>query len=70
MRHLKILKILEGKELTTEEISKETKISLAEVRKLLLRLTEQGKVESFQRGGKIFWRIKQKTPEEEKFKYV
>ncbi|NJE07631.1 ArsR family transcriptional regulator [Thermococcus sp. M39] len=70
MKHLKILNVLEGKELTIVEISKETKMSLAEVRKLLLRLAEQGKVESLQREGKIFWKIKQKTPEEEKFKYV
>lgn len=70
MRHLKVLNILEGKELTTEEISKETEMSLVEARRILLRLAEQGKVGSFQKEGKILWKIKQKTPEEEKFKYV
>ncbi|MBO8174957.1 MAG: ArsR family transcriptional regulator [Thermococcus sp.] len=70
MRHLKILNVLEGRELTSDEISKETKMSPVEVRRLLLRLAEQGKVESFQKEGKILWRLKQKTPEEEKFKYV
>ncbi|AHF80139.1 winged helix-turn-helix domain-containing protein [Thermococcus paralvinellae] len=70
MKHLKILNVLKERELTTSEISKETKMPLAEVRKILLRLVEQGKVESLQKEGKILWRIKQKTPEEEKFKYV
>ncbi len=41
-----------------------------EVRRYLLRFAEQGKVESFQREGKIFWKIREKREEEEEFKYV
>jgi len=70
MKHLKILKVLEGKEMTVNEIAEHIKSSVIETRRLLLRLTEQGKVESFEREGKIFWRIKQKSKEEEKFKYA
>lgn len=70
MKHLKILEVLEGKEMTVNEIAEHIKSSVIETRRLLLRLTEQGKVESFEREGKIFWRIKQKSKEEEKFKYA
>lgn len=70
MRHLEILEVLEGKEMTVTEIAKHIKSSVIETGRLLLRLTEQGKVESFEREGKILWRIKQKSKEEEKFKYV
>ena len=69
MRHLKILNTL-TKEMTTEEIAKETGLSLAETRRFLLRLLEQGKVESIERNGKIFWKLKEKTKEEEEFKYI
>ncbi|ADT83738.1 ArsR family transcriptional regulator [Thermococcus barophilus] len=70
MKHLKVLNILKGKELTAEEISREVRISHPEVRRILLRLAEQGKVESLQKEGKILWRLKQRTREEEEFKYV
>jgi|Deesub1362B_J571_1020462.scaffolds.fasta_scaffold00007_338 DNA-binding IclR family transcriptional regulator len=70
MKHLKILEVLEGKEMTVNEIAEHVKSSVIETRRLLLRLTEQGKVESFEREGKILWRIKQKSKEEEKFKYA
>jgi len=33
-------------------------------------LSEQGKVESFEKNGKIYWKIKEKDEKEEKFKYV
>ncbi|USS40763.1 winged helix-turn-helix transcriptional regulator [Thermococcus aggregans] len=69
MKHLKILNVL-TKEMTTEEIAKETGMSLAETRRFLLRLREQGKVESFERDGKIFWKLKEKSKEEEEFKYI
>lgn len=69
MRHLKILNTL-TKEMTTEEIAKETGLSLAETRRFLLRLLEQGKVESIERNGKIFWKLKEKSKEEEEFKYI
>ncbi|RLF84577.1 ArsR family transcriptional regulator [Thermococci archaeon] len=69
MKHLKILDTL-TKEMTTEEIAKETGLSLAETRRFLLRLLEQGKVESIERNGKIFWKLKEKSKEEEEFKYI
>ncbi|KUJ99861.1 MAG: Uncharacterized protein XD43_0478 [Thermococcales archaeon 44_46] len=53
MKHLKILNIL-TKEMTTEEIAKESGLSLAETRRFLLRLLEQGKIESVERDGKSF----------------
>ncbi|MDK2853364.1 MAG: hypothetical protein PWP49_388 [Thermococcaceae archaeon] len=69
MKHLKILNIL-TKEMTTEEIAKESGLSLAETRRFLLRLLEQGKIESVERDGKIFWKLKEKSREEEEFKYL
>ncbi|ASJ17345.1 ArsR family transcriptional regulator [Thermococcus chitonophagus] len=70
MKHLKILKALEAGEKSEEEISRETGLSRLETRRFLLRLAEQGKVESFQKDGKIFWKIREKKPEEEEFKYL
>lgn len=70
MKNRKVLEALSGGEKTTEEISKETGIPEMEVRRYLLRFAEQGKVESFERGGKIYWKIREKRPEEEEFKYV
>ncbi|MPW38144.1 winged helix-turn-helix transcriptional regulator [Thermococcus sp. 101 C5] len=69
MKHLKILNIL-TKEMTTEEIAKESGLSLAETRRFLLRLLDQGKIESVERDGKIFWKLKEKSREEEEFKYL
>ncbi|WP_087036440.1 winged helix-turn-helix domain-containing protein [Thermococcus litoralis] len=69
MKHLKILNIL-TKEMTTEEIAKESGLSLAETRRFLLRLLEQGKIESIERDGKVFWKLKEKSKEEEEFKYI
>ncbi|AMM53641.1 ArsR family transcriptional regulator [Pyrococcus kukulkanii] len=70
MKHLKILKVLESGEKSEEEIAKVTGLSRLETRRFLLRLAEQGKVESFQKEGKIFWKIREKKPEEEEFKYL
>ncbi len=70
MKHLRILESLKEKEKTLEDISSEVNIPLMEARKLLLRLSEQGKVESFEKEGKIYWKIKEKDEKEEKFKYV
>ncbi|AEC52352.1 hypothetical protein PNA2_1437 [Pyrococcus sp. NA2] len=70
MKHLKIIKILENGEKSEEEIVNEIKLSRLEVRRILLRLAEQGKVESFLRNGKIYWKIREKRPEEEEFKYI
>ncbi len=70
MKNRKVLKALEGGPKTVEEIANETGLKTMEVRRYLLRFAEQGKVESFEKDGKIFWRIKEKKPEEEEFKYV
>ncbi|MFA4646746.1 ArsR family transcriptional regulator [Pyrococcus kukulkanii] len=70
MKHLRILKVLESGEKSEEEIAKVTGLSRLETRRFLLRLAEQGKVESFQREGQIFWKIREKRPEEEEFKYL
>lgn len=70
MKHEKILEILKSKEKTAEEISDETKITLAQTKRLLLRLLAQGKIESFEKDGKLFWKIKEKDETEEKFKYL
>ncbi|AIF70001.1 hypothetical protein PAP_08065 [Palaeococcus pacificus DY20341] len=69
MKHLKILEALNEKnELTVEEIAKESNLNLAETKKLLMRLSEQGKVESFEKEGKIYWKIKEVSEEEKKLK--
>ncbi|WP_048146942.1 ArsR family transcriptional regulator [Pyrococcus abyssi] len=70
MRHVKILELLEEGEKSEEEITEKLGMPKLEVRKFLLRLAEQGKIESFQKDGKIYWKIKEKKPEEEKFKYI
>jgi len=70
VKNRKVLKALEGGPKTVEEIANETGLKTMEVRRYLLRFAEQGKVESFEKDGKIFWRIKEKKPEEEEFKYV
>lgn len=70
MKNQRVLKALESGPKTVDEIATETGISPMEVRRYLLRFVEQGKVESFQREGKIFWKIREKREEEEEFKYV
>ncbi|MBP1912243.1 ArsR family transcriptional regulator [Thermococcus stetteri] len=70
MKNQRVLKALESGPKTVEEIAEETGISPMEVRRYLLRFTEQGKVESFQKEGKLLWKIKEKSEEEEEFKYV
>lgn len=67
MKHLKILESLEGEEgLTVEGIAEKTNLKTLEVRKVLMRLSEQGKVESFEKEGKIYWKIKEVSEEEKK----
>jgi len=67
MKHLKVLESLEGEEgLTVEGIAEKTNLKVLEVRKVLMRLSEQGKVESFEREGKIYWKIKEVSEEEKK----
>jgi DNA-binding IclR family transcriptional regulator len=70
MKNQRVLKALEKGPKTAEEIASETGISPMEVRRYLLRFAEQGKVESFEKDGKIYWRIKEKDELEEEFKYV
>ncbi|MDI3474984.1 MAG: hypothetical protein PWQ79_236 [Thermococcaceae archaeon] len=70
MKNQRVLKAIESGPKTVEEIAKETGISAMEVRHYLLRFAEQGKVESFQKEGQILWKIREKSEEEEEFKYV
>ncbi|AAL80621.1 ArsR family transcriptional regulator [Pyrococcus furiosus DSM 3638] len=70
MKSAKVLKALENGPRTVEEIVKETGIRDMEVRRYLLRFMEQGKVESFQKDGKLFWKLKEKNELEEEFKYL
>jgi len=70
MKSLKVLKAIEEGPKTVEEIAKETGLGAGEVRRYLLRFLEQGKVESYQEGEKILWKIREKSELEEEFKYV
>ncbi len=72
MKNVRVLKALEdGPPKTIKEIAEATKLSEAEVRRYLLRFAEGGgKVESYQKEGKIFWKIKEPSEAEEEFKYV
>ncbi|NJF24830.1 helix-turn-helix domain-containing protein [Thermococcus sp. Bubb.Bath] len=70
MKNVKVLEALEDGEKTIEEIAEKTGIDPMEVRRYLLRFSEQGKVESFEKEDKIYWKIKEKKPEEDEFKYV
>jgi DNA-binding IclR family transcriptional regulator len=70
MKSVKVLEVLEKGPKTVEEIAEETGIDPMEVRRYLLRFAEQGKVESFQKEGRLFWKIKEKDELEEEFKYV
>ena len=70
MKNVKVLKALESGPKTIDEIAESTGIKPMEVRRYLLRFVEQGKVESYQKEGRIFWRMREKSEEEEEFKYV
>jgi DNA-binding IclR family transcriptional regulator len=70
MRNVRVLKALEDGPKTIEEIVEITKLPAMEVRRYLLRFVEQGKVESYQKEGKLFWKIKEASEAEEEFKYV
>jgi len=69
VKNRRVLKALEAGPKTVEEIAKETGLDVMEVRRYLLRFAEGGKVESFEKDGKIYWKIREKRPEEEEFKY-
>ncbi|WP_456368266.1 helix-turn-helix domain-containing protein [Thermococcus sp.] len=70
MKNVKVLRAIEDGPKTVEEIAEITGISPMEVRRYLLRFVEQGKVESYQREGKLYWKIRERREEEEEFKYV
>ncbi|NJD99151.1 ArsR family transcriptional regulator [Thermococcus sp. LS1] len=70
MKNVRVMKALEEGPKTIEEIAEITKLPKMEVRRYLLRFLEQGKVESYQKDGKLFWKIKEKDEKEEEFKYV
>ncbi|NPV50704.1 MAG: ArsR family transcriptional regulator [Candidatus Methanofastidiosum sp.] len=65
----KILKLLENEEspLSAEAISEKTKESLMKTKSLLLRLQEEGKVESTKKDDMIVWQIKKKDDTEKKY---
>jgi DNA-binding IclR family transcriptional regulator len=65
----KILKLLENEEspLSAETISEKTKESLMKTKSLLLRLQEEGKVESTKKEDMIVWQIKKKDDTEKKY---
>ena len=70
MKNVKVLKALESGPKTVEEIANETGLNPMEVRRYLLRFAESGKVESYQKEGKLYWKLKEKDELEEEFKYV
>ncbi|WP_461863479.1 ArsR family transcriptional regulator [Thermococcus sp.] len=70
MKNVRVLEALEDGPKTIEELTGITKLSVMEVRRYLLRFVEQGKVESYQKEGKLFWKLKEKSEEEEEFKYI
>jgi len=70
MKNVKVLKTLEKGPKTVEEIAEETGLKPMEVRRYLLRFAESGKVESYQKDEKLYWKLKEKDELEDEFKYV
>ncbi|MCD6372838.1 MAG: ArsR family transcriptional regulator [Thermococcus sp.] len=70
MKNRRVLEVLKNGPMTIEEISSAAGLKPLEVRRYLLRFVEQGKVESFQKEGRLFWKLREKRPEDEEFKYV
>ncbi len=70
MKNVRVLEALEDGPKTIEELTEITKLSVMEIRRYLLRFVEQGKVESYQKEGKLFWKLKEKSEEEDEFKYI
>ena len=64
----RIIKLLENEDspISAENISEKTKESLIKTKSLLLRLQEEGKVESPKREDIIVWQIKKKDDIEKK----
>ncbi len=65
----RILELLENEDspLSAEMISKRTKESLMKTKSSLLRLQEEGKVESTKKQDEIVWQIKKKDDVEKKY---
>ncbi|HRZ18648.1 MAG TPA: ArsR family transcriptional regulator [Methanofastidiosum sp.] len=65
----RILRILENEEspVPAETISDKTKESLMKTKSLLLRLQEEGKIESCKKDDILLWQIKKKDETEKKF---
>ncbi len=65
----RILKLLENEEvpLSAEIISEKTKETLIKTKSILLRLQEEGKVESTKKEDIILWQLKKKDDTEKKF---
>jgi DNA-binding transcriptional regulator YhcF (GntR family) len=61
----KILAILEQSDspLSTKEVAEKAEMSLLEARKNLLRLKEEGKIESVEKEGTICWQKKEEEEE-------
>ncbi len=70
MKNRRVLEVLGKGPMTIEEISSATGLKVLEVRRYLLRFVEQGKVESFQKDGRLLWKLREKRPEENEFKYI
>ncbi|NJE25359.1 winged helix-turn-helix transcriptional regulator [Thermococcus sp. MV5] len=70
MKLMQILEILKNEEATVEEIANRTGMNIPQVKRLLLRLLSQGKIESLEKNGKLVWKAKEKDEAEEKFKYI
>ncbi len=70
MKGLKVLEALEDGPKTIEDIVAMTKLKKMEVRRYLLRFVEQGKVEAFQEGEKMFWKLREESEVEREFRYV
>ncbi len=64
----RIIKLLKNEDspISAENISEKTKESLIKTKSLLLRLQEEGKVESTKREDIIVWQIKKKDDIEKK----
>ncbi|NJE06370.1 ArsR family transcriptional regulator [Thermococcus sp. M36] len=70
MKNVRVLEAIKDGPKTIEEIAEATGIKPMEVRRYLLRFVEQGKVESYQKEGKLYWKLREKDELEEEFKYV
>jgi len=68
--YARVLEVLKNSEkpLTKEEISQKANVSIAKASQNLLRLREEGKIESMEMEGSIRWSIKTEDEAEKKMK--